>query len=126
MKGGYIAALIALVLYPWAPWNGGAAHFVGLIGSTMGPIFGIMMVDYYMIRKAKLNVDALYHEDGEFRFNNGFHGKAFFAFVVGILFSTILPNFTSILPSWWSVYGWFFGVGIAGIMYYLLRMNDKA
>lgn len=125
-KGGYIAAFIALVLYPWAPWNGGAAHFVGLIGSTMGPIFGIMMVDYYMIRKAKLNVEALYREDGEFRFNNGFHGKAFIALVVGMLFSTILPNFTSILPSWWGVYGWFFGVGIAGIVYYLLRMNDKA
>lgn len=53
-KGGYIAALIALVLYPFAPWEGSAAGpFVGAIGATMGPIFGVMMVDYYLIRKAR-------------------------------------------------------------------------
>lgn len=124
-KGGYIAALIALVLYPWAPWNSGAAHFVGLIGSTMGPIFGVMMVDYYLIRKAQLDVNALYQENGEFRFNGGFHGKAFLAFIVGILFSTILPNFTSLLPAWWGTYGWFFGVAIAGAVYYGLRASDR-
>ena len=56
-KGGYIAALIALVLYPFAPWEGGAAHFVNMIGNTMGPIFGVMMVDYYLIRKGRVNVD---------------------------------------------------------------------
>ena len=52
-KGGYIAALIALVLYPFAPWEGNAATFVGAIGATMGPIFGIMMVDYYLIAKGR-------------------------------------------------------------------------
>ncbi len=120
-KGGYIAALIALVLYPWAPWNGGAAHFVGLIGSTMGPIFGIMMVDYYLIRRGKVDVNALYQENGEFKFQNGWHANAFIALIIGGLFSTILPNFTSILPAWWGVYGWFFGVAIGGLSYYLLR-----
>ncbi|MDW4701945.1 cytosine permease, partial [Escherichia coli] len=53
-KGGYIAALIALALYPFAPWEGSAASFVGLIGATMGPIFGIMMVDYYLIAKGRV------------------------------------------------------------------------
>ncbi len=37
-RGGYIAALIALVLYPFAPWEGNAAHFVNAIGATMGPL----------------------------------------------------------------------------------------
>ncbi|MBG1231741.1 NCS1 family nucleobase:cation symporter-1 [Aestuariivirga litoralis] len=124
-KGGYIAALIALVLYPWAPWNGGAAHFVGLIGSTMGPIFGIMMVDYYLIRKGKIDVNALYQENGEFKFQGGWHVNAFIALIIGGLFSTILPNFTTLLPAWWGVYGWFFGVGIGGAAYYILRMINK-
>lgn len=124
-RGGYIAALIALVLYPFAPWETGAAHFVNFIGSTMGPIFGIMMVDYYLIRKSQLDVEALYHEDGEFRFQNGWHGNAFIAFAVGALFSSILPTFTTILPDWWATYGWFFGVGIGGVVYYLLRMGAR-
>ncbi|WP_127900461.1 NCS1 family nucleobase:cation symporter-1 [Solirhodobacter olei] len=120
-KGGYIAAAIALLLYPIAPWETGAAHFVNFIGSAMGPVFGIMMVDYYLIRKGRIDVAALYQEDGEFRFDGGWHGRAFVALVIGMIFSSILPFFTDLLPSWWGTYGWFFGVGIAGVAYYALR-----
>jgi nucleobase:cation symporter-1, NCS1 family len=120
-KGGYIAALIALVLYPFAPWEGGAAAFVSGIGATMGPIFGIMMVDYYLIAKGAVNVPALYQEDGEYRYQSGWNIKALVAAAIGALFSTILPNFTSVLPDWWGVYGWFFGVFIGGATYYALR-----
>ena len=120
-RGGYIAALIALILYPFAPWEGSAASFVGVIGSTMGPIFGVMLVDYYLIRQGKIDVEALYREDGEYRFQSGWHGNAFIAAAVGVLFSSILPNLTNWLPSWWGVYGWFFGVAIAGAVYYALR-----
>lgn len=123
--GGYIAAIISLVLYPWAPWETGAANFVNFIGSAMGPIFGIMMVDYYLIRKGKLDVNALYQENGEFRFQNGFHTKAFIAFGAGIVFSSILPTFTSILPGWWGTYGWFFGVAVGGAVYFVLRSGQK-
>ena len=79
-----------------------------------------MMVDYYMIRQGKLDVNALYQENGEFKASNGWNWNAFIALIVGGLFSTILPNFTSILPSWWGIYGWFFGVAIGGGAYYLL------
>lgn len=123
--GGLIAALIALVLYPWAPWETGAAHFVNFIGSAMGPIFGIMMVDYYLIRSGRLDVAALYQEGGEFRFQGGWHLRAFAAFAVGLVFSSLLPTFTTLLPMWWGTYGWFFGVAVGGAVYYLLRMNDR-
>ncbi|MEP9395795.1 NCS1 family nucleobase:cation symporter-1 [Mesorhizobium sp. KR2-14] len=124
-KGGYIAALIALALYPFAPWESGAAVFVGIIGATMGPIFGVMMVDYYLIRKGEMNVADLYRENGEFRFQAGWHVNAFIAAGIGALFSSILPNFTNWLPEWWGVYGWFFGVAIAGVIYYALRMARR-
>lgn len=119
-RGGYIAALIALVLYPFAPWQGSAASFVGLIGATMGPIFGIMMVDYYLLHRGVINVEALYREDGEYRYQGGWNFAAVIAFAVGALFSSILPNFSHLLPSWWGVYGWFFGVAIGGGVYYII------
>lgn len=125
-RGGLIAASVALVLYPWAPWDTGAAHFVNFVGSTMGPIFGILMVDYYLIRRAQLDVPELYREHGAYRFNGGFHGKAFAALLVGMVFSSILPTFTSMLPSWWGIYGWFFGVLIGGGSYWLMRRADRA
>ena len=125
-KGGYIAALIALVLYPIAPWEGNAATFVNAIGATMGPLFGIIMVDYYLIRKGEIDVPALYREDGEFRFQGGWNVTAFIAAGIGVLFSSILPNLTSVLPSWWGIYGWFFGVAIGGGAYYVLRLMMPA
>jgi NCS1 family nucleobase:cation symporter-1 len=121
-KGGYIAALIALVLYPFAPWEGSAAAFVGGIGATMGPLFGVIMVDYYLIAKGNIDVPDLYREHGEYRYQGGFNVTAFIAAGVGAMFSSVLPNFTTLLPAWWGVYGWFFGVAIAGGTYYLLSM----
>jgi nucleobase:cation symporter-1, NCS1 family len=108
------------VLYPWAPWNGSAASFVNFIGGTMGPIFGIMMVDYYLIRKGVIDVNALYQENGEFKFQNGWHGNALIAFAIGMLVSSVLP-LTSFVPSWWGTYGWFIGVAVGGGVYYVLR-----
>ncbi len=119
-KGGYIAALIALVLYPFAPWEGSAASFVGIIGSTMGPIFGVIMVDYYLIRNGVVDVPALYQEDGQYRYAGGWNINAVIAAAIGAVFSSVLPNFTSLLPSWWGIYGWFFGVAIGGAVYYAL------
>jgi NCS1 family nucleobase:cation symporter-1 len=121
-KGGYIAATIALVLYPFAPWEGSAASFVGAIGATMGPLLGVILVDYYLVAKGEVDVAALYDEHGRYRYQGGWNVSALVAAGVGALFSSILPNFTHVLPDWWGVYGWFFGVAIAGVAYWLLSM----
>jgi NCS1 nucleoside transporter family len=110
-KGGYIAALIALVLYPFAPWQGSAATFVGVIGATMGPVFGVIMVDYYLIRNGEVDVPELYREEGAYRYTNGWNVNAVAAAAIGAVFSSVLPNFTNVLPSWWGVYGWVFRGG---------------
>ena len=121
-RGGYIAAVIALVLYPFAPWEGNASQFVNAIGATMGPLLGIILVDYYLIAKGNINVEALYQEHGEYRYQGGWNINALVAFAIGSIFSTILPNFTSLLPPWWNTYGWFFGVAIGGSVYYAMAM----
>ena len=102
--------------------NATAATFVGGIGATMGPLFGVIMVDYYLVAKGGINVNALYQEHGEYRYHGGFNIAAFIAAGIGALFSSILPNFSNVLPAWWGVYGWFFGVAIAGGAYYVLAM----
>lgn len=121
-RGGYIAAAIALVLYPFAPWEGNAAHFVNAIGATMGPLLGIIVIDYYLIARGQVNVEALYREDGEYRYQGGWNINALAATIIGSIFSTILPNFTNLLPAWWGIYGWFFGVLVGGVVYYVLSL----
>ncbi|MET7480658.1 cytosine permease [Streptomyces sp. NPDC005648] len=117
-RGGFIAAVIALLLYPLHPWDN-APSFVNAIGSTMGPIFGVIVVDYYLIRKTQLNVPALYDENGEFRFQGGWSIRAFAAGVVGAVFSSILPVYG---PSGYGAtlgpYSWFIGVVVAGVLYF--------
>ena len=124
-KGGYIAALIALVLYPFAPWEGNAAHFVNAIGATMGPLLGIILVDYYLIARGQVDVAALYQTHGRYRYQGGWNVRALAATAVGALFSTVLPNFTTLLPAWWGTYGWFFGVAIGGAVYHVLSLSRR-
>ena len=121
-KGGYIAAAIALVLYPFAPWEGNAAAFVGAIGATMGPLLGIILVDYYLVAKGEINVQALYEEHGEYRYQGGWNVNALIATAIGAIFSSVLPNLTHVLPAWWGIYGWFFGVAIGGGLYWVLSL----
>ncbi|TQE26202.1 nitrate reductase [Streptomyces ipomoeae] len=119
-RGGLIAAVIALLLYPLHPWDN-APSFVNAIGSTMGPLFGVIVVDYYLIRKAQLNVPALYQEHGEFRFQGGWNIRAFAAAAVGSVFSSVLPVYG---PSGYGAklgpYSWFIGVAVAGVLYFAL------
>ena len=119
-KGGYIAAGIALVLYPFAPWEGNASTFVNAIGATMGPLLGVILVDYYLIAKGQINVAALYRENDEYHYSGGWNPNAVIAAAVGAIFSSVLPNLTNLLPMWWGTYGWFFGVAIGGAVYYAL------
>lgn len=116
-KGGYIAAGVALLLFPWAPWEGEATRFVGAVGATMGPLFGVMVSDYYLIARGKLNVPALYQEHGEYRYQRGWNVRALVATAAGTVFSTVLPNLPGVVPAWWGLYGWFFGVAVAAGIY---------
>ena len=126
-KGGYIAAAIALVLYPFAPWEGNASHFVNAIGATMGPLLGIILVDYYLIARGQVDVQQLYQEHGRYRYSGGWNPNALVATAVGAIFSSVLPNLTDLLPGWWGTYGWFFGVAIGGLAYLVLAsMNPRA
>ncbi|GHE38113.1 NCS1 family nucleobase:cation symporter-1 [Streptomyces capitiformicae] len=117
-RGGLIAAVIALLLYPLHPWDN-APSFVNAIGSTMGPIFGVLVVDYYLLRKARLNIPALYKEDGEFRFQGGWNIRAFVAAGIGAVFSSILPVYgPEAYGATLGPYSWFIGVAVAGVIYF--------
>ena len=82
-RGGLIAALIALVLYPFAPWEGDVAGFVNAIGATMGPLLGVILVDYYLIARQQVDVPQLYVEKGAYRFTGGWNINALVATGVG-------------------------------------------
>ncbi len=130
--GGLITGIIGILIFPWkliADPNG--YIFTWLVGysSLLGPIGGIMIADYYFIRKQKLTVNDLYQIKGQYTYTNGYNSKAIIALLLGILPN--VPGFfltTGIIDkgmvwSWVSdiySYAWFAGFIISGVVYYIM------
>ena len=98
----------------------GILAFIDTFGAFFGPLFGIMVVDYYLIKKTNLNNMDIFslEKDGLYFYSNGWHIKAIYSIVLGFIFSasTIwnenLMNFHS--------YSWMVGAFISSLTYYLL------
>ncbi|MFN8244723.1 MAG: NCS1 family nucleobase:cation symporter-1, partial [Ferruginibacter sp.] len=80
--GGYITGIIGVLIFPWklyADPNGYIFTWLIAYSSLLGPIGGIMIVDYYFIKKQQLVVDELYRHEGRYAFSKGFNHKAVWA-----------------------------------------------
>lgn len=136
-KGGYITGIIGIMIFPWKLIADPTGYiFTWLVGysSLLGPVGGIMIVDYYFIRKQTLVVDDLYNSKGMYSFTKGFNTKAIWALLLGILpnvpgfFLTIKVVDNAIFPEWISGlyhYAWFVGFGISGLIYWILMKNKE-
>lgn len=131
--GGLITGIIGILMMPWKLLASPTGYiFTWLIGygALLGPIGGILIADYYVWRRRKLDLFALYHENGEYRFTNGYSIAALLALALAILPN--LPGFLatvgavdvgSVNPLFISLYkyAWFVGFFIAFAIYLLAR-----
>ncbi|MDI4633591.1 NCS1 family nucleobase:cation symporter-1 [Pelomonas sp. V22] len=128
--GGYITAGIAIVMMPWKILESTQGYiFTWLIGysALLGPVAGILIVDYYLLRKTVLKVDELYREQGAYRYSNGWNWAAVAAFALGVLpnvpgflnaaFPAAFPEVAAVFKQVYT-YAWFVGLAIAAIVYY--------
>jgi NCS1 family nucleobase:cation symporter-1 len=98
----------------------GILAFIDTFGSFFGPLFGVMIVDYYIIKKTNLDNKAIFSLENNdlYFYTNGWHFKAIYSLVLGFIFaaSTIwnenLMNFHS--------FSWIVGAFISSLTYYLL------
>ncbi len=135
-KGGYITGLIGMMIFPWKLIADPSGYiFTWLVGysSLLGPVGGIMIVDYYFIRNQTLILDDLYDSKGRYSFTKGFNPHAIAALIIGILPN--IPGFLmtigwiskEVFPTWITGlyhYAWFVGFGLSGWVYWLF-MKDK-
>lgn len=134
--GGYITAGIGLAMFPWKLLEStGSYIFTWLIGysALLGPIAGIMLADYYLIRRTELDREDLFRHDGRYGYRNGVNPAAMTALLVGILPN--LPGFlkaagfvASVPPVFEAiyVYAWFVGLAVAAVTYLLAMKWPKA
>jgi NCS1 family nucleobase:cation symporter-1 len=132
--GAMITAVIGIVMLPWRLYNDAAAYiFTWLIGygALLGPVAGIMIVDYFLVRRGELRVDDLYRRGGAYEYRGGVNWIAVAAFVLGVLPN--LPGFvaavsgSSTTPLFTTLYNWawFVGFGVAAVSYLLgMKLSD--
>ncbi|WP_349743023.1 NCS1 family nucleobase:cation symporter-1 [Roseateles cavernae] len=135
--GGIIAALLGLLFMPWkllATSGGYLFTWLGGYGTLLGAIAGILMVDYYLVRKTELKVDDLYRRGGAYEYSGGWNLHAVIGFVLGVLpclpgylaVSGVIPK-DGVAPLLLNLYdfGWFFSLAVAGIYYYLTAPKPR-
>jgi NCS1 family nucleobase:cation symporter-1 len=94
VAGGLITAVIGIVMMPWKLYSDAAAYiFTWLLGysSLMGALGGILIADYWVLRRQRLLLDDLYRERGAYTYRNGVNPRAIAAFVIAIL--PVVPGF---------------------------------
>ncbi|HTB14017.1 MAG TPA: NCS1 family nucleobase:cation symporter-1 [Bryobacteraceae bacterium] len=124
--GGLITGVIGIAMMPWKLLSNFSDYIFGwLVGYSglLGPIAGIMIADYFILRKCDLDVDALYHSEGKYSYTRGVNWNAIVALAAGIavaLIGLIVPALR-----WLYDYAWFVGFLVAGILYLLLMKKEK-
>lgn len=135
--GGYITGVIGILIFPWklmADPHGYIFTWLIAYSSLLGPIGGILIADYYFIRKQNLAAKDLYKHNGMYSYKNGFNSAAIIALLLGIIPN--LPGFllqiklvsSTAFPQWISDlynYAWFVGFFVSGIVYLLLMKPVK-
>jgi nucleobase:cation symporter-1, NCS1 family len=127
--GGLITATIAIVMMPWKILATTQGYiFTWLVGysALLGPVAGIMMVDYFLVRGTKLDHAELFDENGEYAYTGGWNIAAVVALVIGVLpnlpgflntaFPTAFPNVPDAFKSLYT-YAWFVGLVLAAVVY---------
>jgi nucleobase:cation symporter-1, NCS1 family len=130
--GGMIAAVGSVILTPWNWYaNDDAIHYtLGVLGALIGPLFGVLIADYFLIRREHVVVDDLFSmsETGRYWYRNGYNPDAVAATAIAgsvSIASVVLPKLLE-QGLWISDYSWFIGCGIGFAAYYLLANRKNS
>ncbi len=135
--GGYITGVLGVLMMPWKLLANPESYIFDWLGgysALLGPIAGVLIADYFVIRRTKLDLVALYKPDGEYRYTNGFSLLAIAAILLGALPS--LPGFLvqvkqlkpeSVPPTLVNLfhYSWFIGFAVAFAIYLVGRKMSE-
>jgi NCS1 family nucleobase:cation symporter-1 len=122
--GGLITGVVGILLMPWKLLGDFSAYIFGwLVGYSglLGPIAGVMIADYFIVRRRELRVADLYERGGAYEYSDGVNYRALLALATGVvcaLLGLVAPPLR-----WLYDYAWFAGFLIAGVIYVVLMQR---
>jgi NCS1 family nucleobase:cation symporter-1 len=125
--GGMIAAVGSVLLTPWNLFQSPELiHYtLDVLGAFIGPLFGILIADFYLIKRSKVYVDDLFDDTpkGRYWYQSGFNPKAIAALLPSVGIGLII----SFIPSLHEVanFSWFIGVALGMGCYRWLARAER-
>ena len=137
--GGLITAVFGFIiggLWVSTITKMGLFPFVNTLGAILAPVFGIMITDYYIIKKQKIDVNDLFSDSksGKYHYNDGFNGKGMLAWVLSgyIAVGTVWPNILVFgLDDFFANlgggggYAWIIGAALGAIIHLAISNRSK-
>lgn len=118
-RAGVLSALIGLVILPWNLYDSPVVivYFLGVMGALLGPLFGVVAADYWLVRRGRIDVPALYRDDpdGPYHYRHGVNPRAVAAFVPAAAVAVavgFVPALEAVAP-----FSWFVGAVLAAAVY---------
>src|ERR1700719_1220931 len=125
--GGLITGVVGILMMPWKLMTDFSSYIFGwLVGYSglLGPIAGVMIADYFVLRRSHLKVDDLYRRGGIYEYDGGVNWRAVAALIVGVVVALLG---LAVPPLRWLYdYAWFVGFGVAGAVYIVLMQRTEA
>ena len=116
--GGLITGVLGVLLMPWKLLGDYGSYITGwLVGYSglLGPVAGIMIADYFLVRHRQLNVDDLYRRGGEYEYRNGINPRSLVSLAAGIVVALIGLAVPAV--RWLYDYSWFVGFAVSALVY---------
>ncbi len=104
----------------------GSYIFGWLVGYSglLGPVAGIMVADYFLLRGTKLDTYSLYRRGGVYEYSRGVNPAALIALVIGVV-AALIGRFITAVAFLYD-YAWFIGFFLSGALYYLMMLSKPA
>ncbi len=118
--GGLITGILGIAIRPWRLIQDASKYIDWLVvySGGLGSIAGVLIADYWLVRRRRLRLDDLYLPNGIYRYSGGWNWRAVFATAVGCFLAwgkKLVPALEPLYP-----YGWFVGFFASGLLYWAL------
>ena len=127
--GALLAAGLGAAIFPWKLIESSQGYiFTWLLGysALLGPVGGIVLCDYYLVRRTVLDAEGLYRSDGPYSYRRGVNPVALLALAVGVAPNVpgflaeagLVESVPALFASFYT-YAWFLGFGLSALVYWL-------
>lgn len=125
--GALITGIVAILMQPWYIMSNFGNYIFGWLGAyaaLLGPIDGIAIADYWLVRRKQMALNELYEPNGRYNYSSGYNKNGIYALVIGV----VIPVMGLLIPSLRFLWdnAWTFGLFISVAAYTYLMKGDKS